>query len=67
MALPASEDMGLLAGLDSLAAGYFLARPGLIRRSHPGQITRTPGFDAEVAALRALIAERATAMRALVS
>ncbi|MGW5383966.1 glycosyltransferase family A protein [Nocardia sp. NPDC003963] len=67
MALPASEDIGLLARLDSLAAGYFLARPGLIRGSHPGQMTRTPGFDAQVTALRALIAERAAAMRALFS
>ncbi|WP_280186367.1 MULTISPECIES: glycosyltransferase [Nocardia] len=63
MALPTSEDMGLLAGLDSLTSGYFLARPGLVRRSHPGQMTRAPGFDAQVTALRGLIAERSTAMR----
>ncbi|MFD4406741.1 glycosyltransferase [Nocardia sp. NPDC058499] len=62
MALPASEDMGLLAGLDSLAHGYFLPRPGLVRRSHPAQMTRAPGFDAQVTALRGLIAERVTAI-----
>ncbi|AXK89979.1 helix-turn-helix domain-containing protein [Nocardia farcinica] len=64
-ALPVSEDMGMLAGLDSLASGYFLARPGLVRRSHPGQMTRTPEFAGQVAALRGFIAERATVLRGL--
>ena len=39
MALPASEDTGLLLGLNAVSAGYFVAEPGLLYRKWPGQST----------------------------
>jgi hypothetical protein len=39
MALPASEDLGLLLTLNLLYDGYFLAEPGLIYRKWPNQLT----------------------------
>lgn len=62
MALPVSEDLGLLVALDAVSDGWFHARPGLTRRAHPGQMTRDPAHDTDKAAFRAFIAQRATAL-----
>ncbi|WP_374202604.1 glycosyltransferase [Amycolatopsis sp. GM8] len=47
MALPVSEDLGLLVALDTLADGWFHARPSVLRRAHAAQMTRAAGHDAE--------------------
>jgi hypothetical protein len=39
MALPASEDTGLLLALDAVTDGYFSATDGLLYRKWPGQAT----------------------------
>jgi len=39
MALPASEDTGLLLAADAVATGYFTAEAGLYYRKWPGQLT----------------------------
>lgn len=39
MALPTSEDTGLLVALSILSKGYFITKPGLLYRKWPGQIT----------------------------
>ncbi|MCM0674045.1 hypothetical protein NCC78_04920 [Micromonospora phytophila] len=39
MALPTSEDTGLLFALSIMSRGYFIAEPGLLYRKWPGQIT----------------------------
>lgn len=39
MALPASEDTGLLLALDATTDGYFIPDTGLIYRKWPGQMT----------------------------
>ncbi|NGO70273.1 glycosyltransferase [Streptomyces boncukensis] len=39
MALPASEDTGLLLALNAVSRGYFLSEVGLLYRKHPGQLT----------------------------
>ncbi|WP_079177625.1 glycosyltransferase family 2 protein [Streptomyces mangrovisoli] len=39
MALPASEDTGLLLALDSVSRGWFTAEPGLLYRKWEGQVT----------------------------
>lgn len=41
MALPASEDTGLLLALDAVTDGYFSATDGLLYRKWPGQATAT--------------------------
>jgi len=41
MALPASEDTGLLLALDAVSDGYFSATDGLLYRKWPGQATAT--------------------------
>ncbi|MGN2642241.1 glycosyltransferase [Nocardia takedensis] len=64
-ALPVSEDMALLLALDALGLGWFHARPGLLRRHHPDQMTADAGFAETVARLRPLLAERAEALRRL--
>lgn len=65
MALPVSEDLGLLLALETLTAGWFLDQPGVIRRTHPGQMTKATTHDEEKDALRGLVAERAQALAAL--
>jgi glycosyltransferase involved in cell wall biosynthesis len=40
MALPASEDTGLLLAADVLSPGYFIAEAGLLYRTWPGQSTQ---------------------------
>ncbi|MFI9720760.1 glycosyltransferase family 2 protein [Streptomyces sp. NPDC052396] len=39
MALPASEDTGLLLALDAVSRGWFSREVGLLYRKHPGQAT----------------------------
>ncbi|MFK4103767.1 glycosyltransferase family 2 protein [Streptomyces sp. NPDC019531] len=39
MALPASEDTGLLLALDAVSRGWFTAEPGLLYRKWEGQVT----------------------------
>jgi glycosyltransferase involved in cell wall biosynthesis len=39
MALPASEDTGLLLAANVVSDGYFIAEPGLLYRKWPGQVT----------------------------
>ncbi len=39
MALPASEDTGLLLALDSVSRGWFTSETGLLYRKWPGQVT----------------------------
>jgi glycosyltransferase involved in cell wall biosynthesis len=67
MALPASEDTGLLIAANVVSDGYFTAEAGLLYRKWPGQATnqaahREPG---EYVARMHLIQERAEALRSL--
>jgi glycosyltransferase involved in cell wall biosynthesis len=65
MALPASEDVGLLLAADALTDGWFTAEPGLLYRKWDGQMTAHPTHldAAERAARMGLIDERASSMR----
>lgn len=67
MALPASGDTGLLLAASALAAGYFIAEPGLLYRKWPGQMTsQSEHTDAtERPARMAVIAERARTLAAM--
>jgi glycosyltransferase involved in cell wall biosynthesis len=64
MALPASEDTGLLLAANAITAGYFIAQPGLYYRKWPGQTTNQPAHTEpnEHAARIRLIEARATAL-----
>lgn len=42
MALPASEDTGLLVAASTVTDGWFTAEPGLLYRKWPGQVTSQP-------------------------
>ncbi|MGA4840549.1 glycosyltransferase family 2 protein [Streptomyces sp. G45] len=67
MALPASEDTGLLLALNAVARGWFTAEPGLLYRKWPGQATgQAAHTDAgERGARMAVVEARARALRAL--
>jgi glycosyltransferase involved in cell wall biosynthesis len=67
MALPASEDTGLLLALDAVSRGWFTAETGLLYRKWPGQVTGQPAHtDArERAARMAVIDARARALTEL--
>ncbi|MBC8090815.1 MAG: glycosyltransferase [Pseudonocardia sp.] len=45
MALPFSEDTGLLMALSSLWAGYFIGTPGLLYRKWPSQTTASSSWE----------------------
>jgi glycosyltransferase involved in cell wall biosynthesis len=64
MALPASEDTGLLLALNTVSPGYFTREPGLLYRKWPGQATAQSSHTAaaERDARMALIAARADAL-----
>ncbi|WP_055699229.1 MULTISPECIES: glycosyltransferase family 2 protein [Streptomyces] len=64
MALPASEDTGLLLALNSVARGWFSSEVGLFYRKWEGQVTgQAPHTDgAERTARMAVIAARARAL-----
>jgi hypothetical protein len=67
MALPASEDTGLLIAANAVAPGYFIATPGLLYRKWPGQATMQPEHIDEIerSARMAIIEERAEALASL--
>ncbi|GAA1767509.1 glycosyltransferase [Luedemannella helvata] len=45
MALPGGEDTGLLIAASVVSDGYFIAKPGLLYRKHPAQLTSQPGWS----------------------
>ncbi|NYI05519.1 glycosyltransferase family 2 protein [Allostreptomyces psammosilenae] len=67
LALPASEDTGLLMALGEVGRGWFVAETGLLYRKWPGQSTgQAAHADAEERAARAAVVEaRARALRGL--
>lgn len=64
MALPASEDTGLLLALNAVSRGWFTAEPGLLYRKWPGQVTAAAAHTdrRERAARMAVVEARATAL-----
>jgi glycosyltransferase involved in cell wall biosynthesis len=64
MALPASEDTGLLLALNTVSRGYFTREYGLLYRKWPGQATAQPSHtdEAEREARMAVVAARANAL-----
>lgn len=64
MALPASEDTGLLIAAASVSDGFFIDEPGLLYRKWSGQITGQPAHTdpAERANRMSIIRERALAL-----
>ena len=64
MALPASEDTGLLLALNAVARGWFTAEPGLLYRKWPGQVTAAAAHrdEAERSARMGVVRERAEAL-----
>jgi hypothetical protein len=66
MALPASEDTGLLLALNSVSPGHFTREYGLLYRKWPGQATAQPSHtdEAEREARMAVVAARAEALAA---
>jgi hypothetical protein len=64
MALPASEDTGLLIAASVVSDGYFIAEPGLHYRKWPGQMTGQAAHrdPAEHAARMRIIEARASAL-----
>lgn len=67
MALPASEDTGLLISASVMSDGYFISEPGLLYRKWPGQSTAQDAHTApaEHKARMKLIEERADALQTL--
>lgn len=67
MALPASEDTGLLVAANIISSGYFIGAPGLLYRKWPGQVTSQPAHtdEEEQSARISIIAERARALLSL--
>jgi hypothetical protein len=67
MALPASEDTGLLIAASVVRDGYFVADPGLLYRKWPGQVTSHAAHadSRERDARMRLIDERAAALTRL--
>lgn len=58
MALPASEDTGLLLALDAVSRGWFSAEPGLLYRKWEGQMTgQPPHVDPDERDARMAVAE----------
>jgi glycosyltransferase involved in cell wall biosynthesis len=64
MALPASEDTGLLLALNAVARGHFTREYGLLYRKWPGQATAQPTHtdEAERTARMTVVAARAEAL-----
>ncbi|BFV58731.1 glycosyltransferase family 2 protein [Kitasatospora sp. CMC57] len=67
MALPASEDTGLLLALNAVSRGWFTAETGLLYRKWPGQSTSQAAHSEqeERAARMAVVEARAEALLAL--
>lgn len=68
MALPASEDTGLLLALDAVSDGWFTEETGLFYRKWPGQLSAAPDHmdSAELLDRRALIELRADCLGQLI-
>ncbi|MEV5316803.1 glycosyltransferase family 2 protein [Streptomyces sp. NPDC052687] len=66
MALPASEDTGLLLALDAVSRGWFSREPGLLYRKWDGQVTGRPAHTdpVERRARTAVAGARARALAA---
>jgi hypothetical protein len=64
MALPASEDTGLLLALDAVSRGWFCAEAGLLYRTWEGQVSGLPchADPVERGARRAVAEARARAL-----
>ncbi|WP_189131504.1 glycosyltransferase family 2 protein [Wenjunlia tyrosinilytica] len=67
MALPASEDTGLLLALNAVGRGWFTAETGLLYRKWPGQVTSQTAHvqEGERQARMAVVEARARALAAL--
>ena len=67
MALPASEDTGLLLALDAVSRGWFSAEVGLLYRKWEGQVTGRPAHTdpVEREARMTVVAARARALAGL--
>lgn len=67
MALPASEDTGLLLALDAVSQGWFTAEVGLLYRKWEGQVTAAASHvdETELAARMAVVEARASALAKL--
>ncbi|MDQ0843623.1 glycosyltransferase family 2 protein [Streptomyces sp. V1I6] len=67
MALPASEDTGLLLALDAVSQGWFTSETGLLYRKWPGQVTNDASHThaGERTARMAVVEARATILAAL--
>ncbi|MER6615162.1 glycosyltransferase family 2 protein [Streptomyces xantholiticus] len=67
MALPASEDTGLLLALDAVSQGWFTAETGLLYRKWPGQVTSDASHthEGERTARMAVVEARATILAGL--
>ncbi|MFG2825797.1 glycosyltransferase family 2 protein [Kitasatospora sp. NPDC048365] len=67
MALPASEDTGLLLALNAVSRGWFSAETGLLYRKWPGQSTSQAAHSQEIErmARMAVVEARAEALLAL--
>ncbi|MBA2714715.1 MAG: glycosyltransferase [Rubrobacteraceae bacterium] len=67
MALPTSEDTGMLMAANEISDGYFITDPSLAYRQHNGQVTgRADHLDpVEMQARRSLVVERAQVNRRL--
>ncbi|WP_405365748.1 glycosyltransferase [Kitasatospora sp. NBC_00039] len=67
MALPASEDTGLLLALNAVSRGWFIEETGLLYRKWPGQSTHQAAHSQEIerAARMAVVQARAEALLAL--
>jgi glycosyltransferase involved in cell wall biosynthesis len=67
MALPASEDTGLLLALNAVSRGWFSAETGLLYRKWPGQVTsqEAHAHEGERSARMAVIGARAEVLASL--
>ncbi|GHJ27326.1 glycosyl transferase [Streptomyces hygroscopicus subsp. sporocinereus] len=67
MALPASEDTGLLMALSAVSCGWFTAETGLLYRKWPGQVTSQAAHadETERAARFAVVEARARVLAAM--
>ncbi|WP_433354767.1 glycosyltransferase family 2 protein [Micromonospora saelicesensis] len=68
MALPASEDTGLLLAANAVSAGYFTREYGLLYRKWPGQVTSQAAHrePAEYRARMRIIEARANALASMI-
>lgn len=67
MALPASEDTGLLLALNAVSEGWFTPETGLLYRKWPGQVTSQAAHlrESERKARMAVVEARATILASL--